>query len=184
MTRPRESLAYMVIAATTRLASYRRIPILHHKHDRAEPMRSLVWRDRLVGLSGHRWIVPHTLICRALCSGKSTQVPSFILEHDMRKGRNVKIFCTEVSHIPINDARMRLTFVNSLDAFRQSPSPNASLPSLVRGRTPAELATRSLVIRSALILPSRLRVVSSTPQLESSCACSKAASRCRTAHIS
>lgn len=31
------------------------------------------------------------------CSGKSTQVPSFILEHDMRKGRNVKIFCTEVS---------------------------------------------------------------------------------------
>lgn len=29
-------------------------------------------------------------------SGKSTQVPSFILEHDLRKGRPVKVFCTEV----------------------------------------------------------------------------------------
>lgn len=32
-------------------------------------------------------------------SGKSTQVPSFILEHDMRIGRNVKIFCTEPRRI-------------------------------------------------------------------------------------
>lgn len=32
-------------------------------------------------------------------SGKSTQVPSFILEHDMRMGRDVKIFCTEPRRI-------------------------------------------------------------------------------------
>jgi len=41
--------------------------------------------------------------CMVLCGetgcGKSTQVPSFILEHGMRKGRNVKIFCTEPRRI-------------------------------------------------------------------------------------
>lgn len=34
-----------------------------------------------------------------LPSGKSTQVPSFILEHEMRLGRDVKIYCTEPRRI-------------------------------------------------------------------------------------
>lgn len=40
--------------------------------------------------------VPLAHLPFALHSGKSTQVPSFILEHDMRRGRPVKIYCTEV----------------------------------------------------------------------------------------
>lgn len=32
-------------------------------------------------------------------SGKSTQVPSFILEHELAQGRNVKVYCTEPRRI-------------------------------------------------------------------------------------
>jgi len=36
------------------------------------------------------------LILTMKFSGKSTQVPSFILEHEMAKGNPCKIYCTEV----------------------------------------------------------------------------------------
>jgi hypothetical protein len=34
-------------------------------------------------------------------SGKSTQVPAFILEHELSQGRPVKVLCTEVCLLPV-----------------------------------------------------------------------------------
>lgn len=34
-----------------------------------------------------------------MCSGKSTQVPAFILEHEISQGKHCKIYCTEPRRI-------------------------------------------------------------------------------------
>lgn len=41
----------------------------------------------------------HTHVYTSLCSGKSTQVPAFILEEQLSRGMHCKIFCTEPRRI-------------------------------------------------------------------------------------
>ena len=50
------------------------------------------WSARRLHSTPHLSLLNHSLPR----SGKSTQVPSFILEHNMRQGKPVKVYCTEV----------------------------------------------------------------------------------------
>ena len=68
-----------------------------------QDLLSLLEMSQIVVLSGETgWcvlLIDILKLANDICSGKSTQVPAFILEDQLLKGRHCKIYCTEPRRI-------------------------------------------------------------------------------------
>lgn len=69
-----------------------------YKHMLTSRMNLPIWqfKDKLLGAIENHHVV---VICGETGCGKSTQVPAFIMEHELSSGRSCRIYCTEPRRI-------------------------------------------------------------------------------------
>lgn len=101
-TKPPEDPEYLTNLWTERAvtSSYKKMEIGR----RALPIWS--FREQILeSLDTHQIVI----ICSETGSGKSTQIPSFILEHELTRGRNCKIYVTEPRRISATSLARRVS---------------------------------------------------------------------------
>ena len=95
-------------------------------------------------------------------SGKSTQVPSFILEHGMAQGKPIKIYCTEVCISLLPSYPPTDSLIDSLVESQPSPLLNEYRPNWEKRRELAEVDRPTSVTRFDWIRECRRAARSST----------------------
>jgi ATP-dependent RNA helicase DHX29 len=93
-----------------------------------------------------------TIICGETGCGKSTQIPSFLLEHELSQGRACKIYCTEPRRISAISLAQRVSEelgegLKDLGSFRSLVGYAIRLETKVSAQTRLVFATVGVVLR-------------------------------------